>query len=96
MALTSLVLIALLLIPDMGRSKYFMHGSLYGRNMIISNYVWMSYCAALPSRATPNHMNKRDRKAISSHIQVLKNFFKEHRFCMSLSLEPSVSERVRD
>lgn len=81
MALISRLQIALLLIPDMGRSKYFMHGSLYGRNMIISNYVWMSYCMSLPPRATPNPVNKRDRKAISSHIQVLKNFFKEHRFC---------------
>ncbi|SPO02348.1 uncharacterized protein DNG_05021 [Cephalotrichum gorgonifer] len=71
---------ALLLIPDMGRSKYFMHGSLYGRNMIISTYVWMAYCTALPPRVNPNPVNKRDRKAISSHIQVLKNFFKEHRF----------------
>jgi len=77
-----LLLIALLLIPDMGRSKYFMHQSLHGRNMIISMYVWMAYCRSLPPGTTPNPANKRDRKAISSHIQVLKNFFKDHRFCM--------------
>ncbi|PKS08242.1 hypothetical protein jhhlp_005184 [Lomentospora prolificans] len=71
---------ALLLIPDMGRSKYFMHQSLHGRNMIISTYVWMAYCKSLPPGTQPNLANKRDRKAISSHIQVLKNFFKDHRF----------------
>lgn len=72
---------ALLLIPDMGRSKFFMHQALHGRNMIISMYVWMAYCMALPPGKAPDPANRRDRKAISSHIQVLKNFFKEHRFC---------------
>ncbi|KAL5594299.1 hypothetical protein BROUX41_001241 [Berkeleyomyces rouxiae] len=72
---------ALLLIPIMGRKKYFMRHQQYGRNMLIGDYVWIAYVMGLPAGQLPDEKNmKRSRKQISSHIQVLKNFFKYHRY----------------
>ncbi len=58
-----------------------MGGQQYGRNMLISEYLWVSYCLSLPPGEKPNKLMKRKRKQISSHIQVLKNFFTYHRCC---------------
>ncbi|KAL2884690.1 Conidiophore development regulator abaA [Ceratocystis lukuohia] len=72
---------ALLLIPIMGRKKYFMRHQQYGRNMLIGDYVWIAYVMGLKSGQAPDAKNmRRSRKQISSHIQVLKNFFKYHRY----------------
>ncbi|ERS99720.1 hypothetical protein HMPREF1624_03084 [Sporothrix schenckii ATCC 58251] len=70
---------ALLLIPQMGRKKYAMRGQLHGRNMLISEYLWVAYCLSLPPGAKPDRKMARGRKQVSSHIQVLKNFFIHHR-----------------
>jgi transcriptional enhancer factor len=39
---------ALLLIPQMGRKKFSSKGVLYGRNMLISEYMWISYWTLYP------------------------------------------------
>lgn len=74
----------------MGRRKFSMRdretGSmqLFGRNMLISEYLWIAYCNSLPPGATPDKEKMwRHRKQVSSHIQVLKGFFLHHRCCKS-------------
>ncbi|TLS29059.1 hypothetical protein PpBr36_00715 [Pyricularia pennisetigena] len=72
-----------------------------GRNMLISEWLWLVYLETLPSIAAElpdrqwemqvvnkktgesqtklmNHAMVRDRKMVSSHIQVTKNFFKDN------------------
>jgi hypothetical protein len=73
--------LALLLIPRMGRKKHTMKQTQYGRNMLIGEYLWFAYCQSLPPGAEPDPQMRRERKEVSSHIQVLKNFFLNHRCC---------------
>jgi len=73
----------LLLIPQMARKKYSMGGKLHGRNMLIMEYLWFRYLASLAPGERPDPQMKRTRKQNSSHIQVLKGFFKFHRCCVS-------------
>ncbi|KXX80450.1 Regulatory protein abaA [Madurella mycetomatis] len=70
---------ALLLIPQMRRKKYNMKQTQYGRNMLIGEYLWIAYCQTLPPGAEPETDRSIHRKKVSSHIQVLKNFFSNHR-----------------
>ncbi|KAL2134140.1 hypothetical protein VTI74DRAFT_902 [Chaetomium olivicolor] len=70
---------ALILIPQMKRKKYTMRQTLFGRNMLIGEYLWIAYCQTLPPGAEPDLQMVRERKKVSSHIQVLKNFFSNHR-----------------
>ncbi|TLD27065.1 hypothetical protein PspLS_04416 [Pyricularia sp. CBS 133598] len=72
-----------------------------GRNMLISEWLWLVYLETLPSIGAElpdrqwemqvvnkktgetqtkmmNHTMVRDRKMVSSHIQVTKNFFKDN------------------
>lgn len=73
---------ALLIIPHMGRKKYSMQGKQFGRNMLISEYLWIAYCCSLqPGQKA----EERKRKQVSSHIQVVKKMFEKHRCCKSLS-----------
>ncbi|PSR87190.1 hypothetical protein BD289DRAFT_482283 [Coniella lustricola] len=90
---------ALLLILHMGRRKFYMGGKQHGRNMIISEYIWLRWVATLPPGTNPSkvcevkgkdgrllnlpdehpdkyHKMYRKRKQVSSHIQVLKGFFR--------------------
>jgi transcriptional enhancer factor len=53
---------ALVMIPPMGRKKCSQHGRSYGRNMLIAEWI---------KKATGH---KRERKQVSSHIQVLDRF----------------------
>ncbi|CZT47060.1 uncharacterized protein RSE6_07585 [Rhynchosporium secalis] len=69
---------ALMYLPRMGRMKFSYEGKPHGRNELIRVYLWLSYLKSLPPGARPNHGLKRTRKQVSSHIQVLKNLFKEH------------------
>jgi hypothetical protein len=79
--------LALLLLPHMGRNKYTMKQRLNGRNQLIGEYLWIASCHDLGPGAEPDpHLlkirNERNgRKMVSSHIQVLKNFFAAHRCC---------------
>ncbi len=50
----------------------------YGRNELIAEYIWLAYLQKLPPGAIPDPTMKRNRKQVSSHIQVLKGFFKHH------------------
>ncbi|KAI4595780.1 hypothetical protein KJ359_006417 [Pestalotiopsis sp. 9143b] len=81
---------ALFLIPFMGRKKVSSMGKLYGRNMLISEYIWIRYWLMFPTpegTQLPTGEEReegpwkeifRGRKQVSSHIQVLKGFFKTH------------------
>jgi hypothetical protein len=60
--LTLLTYQALVMIPPMGRKKCSQHGRPYGRNMLIAEWI---------KKATGH---KRERKQVSSHIQVLDRF----------------------
>ncbi|KAK4193444.1 hypothetical protein QBC35DRAFT_469107 [Podospora australis] len=70
---------AMLLIPQIRRKKYTIKQQLYGRNMLIGEYLWIAYCQSLPPGVEPDTLMERGRKQVSSHIQVLKNFFKNNR-----------------
>src|SRR3569833_450687 len=65
----------------MGRRKYTMRGQQHGRNMLISEYLWVAYRNSLAPGQEPDMSMKRTRKQVSSHIQVLKGFFTFHRAC---------------
>lgn len=93
----------------MGRRKFYMGGKQHGRNMIISEYIWLRYLATLPPgteileyprdsmkgteviKIPKPHLKDEDperyhsmyrkRKQVSSHIQVLKGFFRLNWAC---------------
>lgn len=72
---------AILLMPHMGRRKFMLNGIQHGRNMLIMEYLWIAYQSSLRPGEMLDHEMRRDRKKVSSHIQVLRNFFGEHRCC---------------
>lgn len=73
--------IAFLLIPQIGKMKYSLRGKLNGRNMLIGEYIWLDYVANLPPGVQPDPKERKERKQVSSHIQVLKNFLNKHPYC---------------
>lgn len=73
--------VALIDIPRMGRRKYSYRGKPHGRNELISEYLWIAYLESLQPGRPPDPTMARGRKQVSSHIQVLKTFFKEHPAC---------------
>ncbi|KAL3422121.1 transcription factor [Phlyctema vagabunda] len=69
---------ALIDIPAMGRRKFSLRGKPHGRNELISDYLWIAYCQSLSPGQEPDKTMERTRKQVSSHIQVLKGFFRDH------------------
>jgi transcriptional enhancer factor len=69
----------------------------FGRNELIERYLWFAYLESLPPGAAPDpklwiveyriatdtKTKGKGRKTVSSHIQVLKGFFKPITCCKS-------------
>lgn len=64
-----------------------MGGKLHGRNMLISEYIFVICIAVLGSKEIFRIDNSNDsieqmgRKQVSSHMQVVKKFFEDLRCC---------------
>lgn len=64
-----------------------MGGKLHGRNMLISEYIFVLCVAILGSKEIFRIDNSNDsieqmgRKQVSSHMQVVKKFFEDLRCC---------------
>ncbi|KAK0748060.1 hypothetical protein B0T21DRAFT_379979 [Apiosordaria backusii] len=86
---------ALVLIPQMKRKKYTMNQSQYGRNMLIGEYLWIYYFQTLPPGSEPDCSESKHRKQVSSHIQVLKGFFANHR-CFHFFFGSRSDEKDKD
>jgi hypothetical protein len=71
-----------------------MNGKQLGRNMLIQRYLWVSYCQTLPPGVKGDESMRRGRKQVSSHIQVLKNFFTHHRCCASPAMPGLTLEQI--
>ncbi|KAJ2904077.1 uncharacterized protein MKZ38_008888 [Zalerion maritima] len=84
---------AILLMPHMGRRKYTLNSMPHGRNMLIMEYLWIAYCRSLKPDEVPDSNLRRGRKQVSSHIQVLKNFFVSHR-CFHFFFPASEKEKT--
>ncbi|PMD38236.1 TEA-domain-containing protein [Hyaloscypha variabilis F] len=69
---------ALIEIPPMGRRKFSYKGKPHGRNELIKEYLWIAYLQTLAPGQRPDLSMGRTRKQVSSHIQVLKGFLREH------------------
>lgn len=78
----------------MGRRKFSMGGKLHGRNMLISEYIFVLCVALLGSKEIFRIDNSNDsieqmgRKQVSSHMQVVKKFFEDLRCCEYLFYAP--------
>ncbi|CAH0014427.1 unnamed protein product, partial [Clonostachys rhizophaga] len=76
---------SVLLMPHMGRRKFSMGGKLHGRNMLISEYIFVICVELLGSKEIFRIDNSNDsieqmgRKQVSSHMQVVKKFFEDLR-----------------
>ncbi|KAK5992790.1 Conidiophore development regulator abaA [Cladobotryum mycophilum] len=76
---------SVLLMPHMGRRKFSMGGKLHGRNMLISEYIFVLCVTLLGSKEIFRIDNSNDsieqmgRKQVSSHMQVVKKFFEDLR-----------------
>lgn len=87
----------MLLMPHMGRRKFSMGGKLHGRNMLISEYIFVICVALLGSKEIFRIDNSNDsieqmgRKQVSSHMQVVKKFFEDLRCCKDISILTLVS-----
>lgn len=84
--------LAVLLMPHMGRRKFSMAGKLHGRNMLISEYIFVICVELLGSKEIFRIDNSSDsieqmgRKQVSSHMQVVKKFFEDLRCCRCLPI----------
>lgn len=78
----------------MGRRKFSMGGKLHGRNMLISEYIFVICVEVLGSTEIFRIDNSNDsieqmgRKQVSSHMQVVKKFFEDLRCCKLFFLFP--------
>jgi transcriptional enhancer factor len=68
----------------MGRRKFSYKGKPHGRNEMMQVYLWIAYLQTLAPGQRPDPNMARDRKQVSSHIQVLKGFLKDHPACKFL------------
>ena len=88
--------------PHMGRRKFSMGGKLHGRNMLISEYIFVICVALLGSKEIFRIDNSNDsieqmgRKQVSSHMQVVKKFFEDLRCCKYFSTCLPVKARFEE
>ncbi|KAH8679795.1 hypothetical protein BGZ60DRAFT_400691 [Tricladium varicosporioides] len=68
----------MLIPPHMGKRKFYFKGKPHGRNEMIAEYIEIAYFQSLAPGQVPDPSMRRTRKQISSHIQVLKAFLKDH------------------
>jgi len=68
------------MMPLMGRRKFKMENNrLHGRNEIFGTYIKLCFESIMSNADEVN----RGRKQVSSHMQVVKNWFKKSRACKS-------------
>ncbi|KAL2154946.1 hypothetical protein VTH82DRAFT_3622 [Thermothelomyces myriococcoides] len=96
-ALEGYFLDALLLIPQMGRSKYNIDHRQQGRNQLIGKYLWLASCRDMGPGEKPSTLlleirGEKGRKRVSSHIQVVRNFFAAHR-CLHFLFNPRQKDK---
>ena len=80
-AFTDISYVALIEMPTMRRRKFSYKGKPHGRNELISEYLWIAYLQSLKPGERPDQTMRRDRKQVSSHIQVIKALFKGYPGC---------------
>ncbi|KAL1835534.1 hypothetical protein VTJ49DRAFT_6504 [Mycothermus thermophilus] len=85
----------------MGKDKFSMDSQLMGRNQLIGKYLVIAMLSGprltpLPAMMVEDTNKNKMRKKVSSHIQVIKNFFKAHRMYHMIFDEQALDDKKDD